>query len=405
MNSHIILGTQFGDEGKGITTDYLANTLTQPLVIRFSGGQQAGHTVVDSFGNRHVFSNFGSGTLRGAPTYWSKYCTFHPNGLTKEYEKLGFLKGNAQKRVKIYVDAMAMVTTPYDILFNQALESARNQKHGSCGVGIGTTVERNTTPYKLYVQDLAHPVILEQKLNAIKLYYDEQVKFSIGAAYYNQWDLEDARKKFLEETKKALDIIEIISEPDMFRTFSNFKNLIFEGSQGILLDMDFGFFPNVTRAHVTSKNAMQILKDFGRNKFGDDDTLNLYYVTRAYQTRHGAGFMTNEHLPLNLKENPLETNVHNEWQTDFRKSVLDIDLLNYALQCDANFHTERSSNKTLVVTCLDQLEGKMQATFKGELQELNPIELGMGRNTYFNTIITSESSCSDNFTKHKRLTL
>ncbi len=59
-----VIGLGFGDEGKGITTDYLCSRANNPLVIRFSGGQQAGHTVVNKFG-KHTFSNFGSGTLRG----------------------------------------------------------------------------------------------------------------------------------------------------------------------------------------------------------------------------------------------------------------------------------------------------------------------------------------------------
>ena len=65
--NYILLGSSFGDEGKGIITDYMCNISTQPLVVRFSGGHNAGHTVVVD-DKKHVFSHFGSGTLRGAPT-------------------------------------------------------------------------------------------------------------------------------------------------------------------------------------------------------------------------------------------------------------------------------------------------------------------------------------------------
>ncbi|MEM9930725.1 MAG: adenylosuccinate synthetase, partial [Bacteroidota bacterium] len=88
MTTHIVLGLAFGDEGKGVTTDYLCRQAERPLVIRFSGGHQAGHTVVSPQGRRHVFSNFGAGTLAGAPTFWSKYCTFHPVGYANEHESL-----------------------------------------------------------------------------------------------------------------------------------------------------------------------------------------------------------------------------------------------------------------------------------------------------------------------------
>ena len=78
MQTNIILGLGYGDEGKGKTTAWLAGQSESPLVIRFSAGHQAGQTVVNDRGQRHVFSNFGSGTFSGVPTYWSAYCTFNP---------------------------------------------------------------------------------------------------------------------------------------------------------------------------------------------------------------------------------------------------------------------------------------------------------------------------------------
>ena len=195
MNAHIILGLGFGDEGKGLMTSYLSQTLYSPLVIRFSGGQQCGHTVVDKKGNRHIFSNFGSGTLDGAPTYWSKYCTFHPNGLLNELKLLKQIGANPI----IYVDNLAQVTTPFDIIYNQALEKSRDVAHGSCGVGIGTTVERNLTPYKLYAQDLAYPNILKQKLYTIFNYYQDKIQKEYVTnkplyEYWCQFNMEDASK-------------------------------------------------------------------------------------------------------------------------------------------------------------------------------------------------------------------
>ena len=87
MMKKAVIGLGCGDCGKGITTDYLCSQAKNPLVVRFSGGQQAGHTVVYN-GMRHTFSNFGSGTLRGAPTFWSKYCTMDPIGIKNEHSVL-----------------------------------------------------------------------------------------------------------------------------------------------------------------------------------------------------------------------------------------------------------------------------------------------------------------------------
>ena len=175
--------------------------------------------------------------------------------------------------------------------------------------------------------------------------------------------MQDAKARFIKSCKEALDIITLIDERAMFYTgrFIEYETVIFEGSQGILLDMDFGFFPNVTRTHTTSKNAFELIDKYYLSD-DKDDRIQTYYVTRAYQTRHGAGYMTNQRIPRNIKDNPLETNVNNEWQSKFRTSVLDLDLINYALDCDSNFN---HGIKNLVVTCLDQIEGKIKMTKDG----------------------------------------
>lgn len=76
MNS-IVIGAGFGDEGKGTMVNYLCKQSNKPLVVRFNGGHQMGHGVVEN-DVRHIFSNFGSGTLVGAPTYISEFCTVDP---------------------------------------------------------------------------------------------------------------------------------------------------------------------------------------------------------------------------------------------------------------------------------------------------------------------------------------
>ena len=130
-----VIGLGFGDEGKGTTTEYLCSQFSNPLVIRFSGGHQAGHTVVHDDVS-HIFSNFGSGTLSGYPTYWSKYCTVYPFALLNELEIL-LEKGITPK---LFIDPQCPITTPYDKEYNQLSE--KKNKHGSCGVGYSATIER-----------------------------------------------------------------------------------------------------------------------------------------------------------------------------------------------------------------------------------------------------------------------
>ena len=118
MKTQLVLGLGYGDEGKGLTTDFLCRQAHHPLVIRFSGGHQAGHTVVDASGKRHVFSSIGAGSMAGAATYWSRYCAFAPENFWKEYQ--AFVGAGASPAPTIYLDALAQVTTPYDVYHNRA---------------------------------------------------------------------------------------------------------------------------------------------------------------------------------------------------------------------------------------------------------------------------------------------
>jgi adenylosuccinate synthase len=317
----IVLGMGFGDEGKGLTTSYLCSKIKDPIVVRFSGGHQAGHTVVHE-GTRHVFSNFGSGTLQGAMSYWSKYCTVHPVGIYNEYLKLGLTD------IKLVVHPLCPVTTPYDIKHNQRTELECN--HGSCGVGFGSTLHRQENHYKLFVQDLFYPAVFQEKLRKIASFYSDLLVS------------EEEMDVFMATVHWLTTFIVVEDESWLPQNGS----VIYEGSQGILLDKDFGFFPNVTRSNTTSRNALEI---------SNNTKEEIFYVTRSYQTRHGNGFMTYETKNLDLKNNELETNKSNPWQGDFRIGTLDRELLNYAIECDNHFSA--GLKKNLVVTCMDQFQG------------------------------------------------
>lgn len=380
MNTKIILGLGYGDEGKGITTDYLCKKSRNPLVIRFSGGHQAGHTVVTEDGTQHVFSSFGAGTLRGIPSYWSKHCSIYPIGFFNELAAL-LEKGISPK---IYVDALALVTTPYDVFHNRNIE--QDNQHGSCGLGFGATVARNRfSPNKLYAQDLFYPDVLEQKLKAIHIYYQQQ-----SGTTFSSKALTEMLEMYLKMLEDIKPYMEIVHEAEFFNHIlekERISDLIFEGSQGILLDMDHGFFPNVTHANTTSKNAMDFIQKYELNQ------PDIYYITRAYQTRHGNGYLSNEGMELNYTANPKETNQYNPWQGKQRCSVLDLDMLDYALQSDANYANE--AQKHLVITCLDQLDGMIQTTRKNKLQSyMNTRNLADTLHVDFHSVLESWSDCS-----------
>lgn len=347
MTNCAVIGLGFGDEGKGVVTDYLCSQFSNPLVIRFTGGHQAGHTVVDG-DKRHIFSNFGSGTLKGHPTFWSKFCTVDPPAIINELNLLVSEVGPFQPQ--LFVDGDCPITTPYDKFYNRQTESSN--QHGSCGVGFGATIEREEKHYSLHFSDLFYPEIFKIKYQMIAEYYRELCP--INSMHEDIFDTDlfkDMNSNFLYACEQ-LPKLNFIEQRTLESIFCS--DYVFEGSQGLLLDQNFGFFPHVTRSNTGSANAVSIV---GTN-------IAYYLVTRAYQTRHGNGPMTNEKRSHTIMADTNETNVDRKWQGKFRRSLLDVDLLEYAINKDKNIAI--SKNKTLVITCLDHIS-KYRFTHKGNI--------------------------------------
>ncbi|WP_299677926.1 adenylosuccinate synthetase [uncultured Tenacibaculum sp.] len=324
----IVIGLGFGDEGKGITTDFLCTKNPEAIVVRFSGGQQAAHTV--KIGDRkHVHSSFCSGALRGLPSYFSEHCTIHPTFLHTELQELKKKKGN----VTLSVHPLAKVTTPFDVWSNR--KNSKNLAHGSCGKGIGATMKRNEGPYKLYAIDLVGPKsMLLEKLNSI-------------ANYYGLFDIP-------ELSAEVTYFLDCVSDLDIkikdYSFLNTYETIIFEGSQGVLLDMNHGTFPNVTYANTTAKNAIEICEKL------NIENIETYYITRSYATRHGNGWMLNEE-ELKLVNTEEETCVYNEFQKHLRTAKLNIPLLLHAKNIDQIYN--KSKKSTLVMTCLDQYQPEL----------------------------------------------
>lgn len=358
FKNHVaVIGLGFGDEGKGVVTSALCSKYPNPIVVRFSGGHQASHTVCQN-GFTHEFSNFGSGTLAGVPTYWSPQCTVEPVGLLTEFNILRE-KGVSEECITLYIDSNCPVTTPYDIYANQL--DAKDDPLMSCGVGFGRTIQREMDNVHLTFSDLFDPVILDIKLELIAEYYKMEIPTI----------------EFLSAVNKITVDTPIYCIHRFNGKPKNFETYIYEGSQGLLLDQDIGFFPYVTRAS-TGAGLLSITEPL----------TEVYYVTRAYQTRHGAGPMTNEDIPIEIK-NSDESNKMNFNQGPFRKSVLDINLLHYGLMKD-RLDMMRGVCQNLVITCVDQVP-KLQYTSNrmvcgphnlSEFVKGIVLELGFDHNVY-----------------------
>jgi adenylosuccinate synthase len=369
MKAGVVIGAGFGDEGKGVVTSLLAADAGEDaLVIRFNGGAQAGHTVV-SGSRRHVFSHFSSGSFTGAATFLSRYFVANPLLFLKEREALGHLG----IRPRILAEADMRITTPFDMLINQMSEIARGaDRHGSCGVGFGETVERSLVPRcRLHFSDLAgDPARCRRRLRALLIEIrDNWVSKRLAAL-----GLADAASRpelaglvtvvgddefiyrWIEDALEFAAGIEI-SNLAPVRTAARHGSLVFEGAQGLLLDQDRGWFPHVTRSNTGLRNVLEIAERAGI------DGLDVTYVTRAYLTRHGRGPLPGElaHAPYSAVVD--ETNVENPYQGRLRYAWLDLDLLGRTIAADLGDARGASAaiSPRLAVTCLDQVEG--QVTF------------------------------------------
>lgn len=387
---YTVVGLGFGDEGKGLTTDYLCRISKNPLVIRYNGGHQAGHNVVFSKEKSHIFSNFGSGTFRGVSTYWSSYCTFFPVYFFDEYVSLGTTPA-------FYLDRLSPVTTHYDLIYNRAIERSRGvDLHGSCGVGFGATVERHyVKKLRFCAEDLLDLEIVKSKLALIKEYYlkklEANTNFKFDAFNHRTEDI-----RFLDSVEKIRDlqdqgVVKFVSESDIFQHNNTWSTYIFEGAQGILLDVEHGFKPHVTKSNTTSKNALEIIE---RNFFKDSIDHKIVYVSRCYHTRHGAGPFGYSSPGLTLRNAERETNTFNTSQGHFKTDFIDVDLVNYALDCDMKYSV--NIPKCLIITCVDQLTTVLGYKKSKKLNFINYVELPDLFNCHFTRCIYSFSNCSDN---------
>lgn len=328
----LVAGLGFGDEGKGSIVDSLVRTTGARWVVRYNGGHQAAHNVVTPGGAHHTFSQWGSGTLAGARTWLSRFMVIDPLAMIKEAEALERL-GVADPFGRLVVDENCLVTTPYHWWMNRVREHARGEeRHGSCGLGVGETVADGLTdPDALRVRDLTNGITVQRKLNRLR---DEKQALaeSLKTTGPRGWfSVGDTISSFVQVGKRLK-----LGRP----VFSADEPLVFEGAQGVLLDEWHGFHPHTTWSTTTFTHAEVLLTELGWR----GERLRLG-VTRAYATRHGVGPFPTESASLCL---PDAHNGSSGWQGAFRVGWLDVVLLRYAVDVCGRVDV-------LAVTCLDRL--------------------------------------------------
>lgn len=354
----VIIGAAYGDEGKGLATDYhAANAGDAGLVVRFNGGAQAGHTVQAPDGRRHVFSHFGAGTFAGVDTHLSRFFVCHPMLFHSERRVLE--AEGLHSRVS--VDPRCPVTTPYDVMLNQLLEASRGSaRHGSCGIGFGETLERQeSSPFSFRVRDLLDPRRAAFRLVQIRDEYVPRRLQALGLESLPEDLRSDAIiERFMDDAEGFLHATDL----GTLAQVGNNRCIIFEGAQGLLLDMDRGCFPYVTRSNTGLKNVVALSKEAGICR------LDVTYACRAYVTRHGAGPLRHELPGKPYVAIDDRTNIGNPWQGQLRFGRLDVDLLARTIRADLEEGEDLVAGTELLLTCLDQTQGILRFVRGGRCQ-------------------------------------
>lgn len=361
----VVIGANYGDEGKGLIVDYFASKAPKDtVVVRFNGGAQAGHTVLTPDKKRHVFSHFGSGTLAGAATYLAKHFVCNPLVFWKESRDLVALGCEPV----IAADPRCFVTTPYDMLINQMIEDSRGDKrHGSVGLGFGETIERNIYPtFQLWKSDLVDKIKLAEKLRFIR---DQWMPTRCAQLHIRQLPKDDHRMsdEILDKTVAAcLAFDGLVTTTGA--EFIERKSIIFEGAQGLCLDMNSLNFPHVTRSNTGLTNVVPIARGLGLE-------LDVFYVTRPYLTKHGAGPLATQYEP----DPPIydETNTSHPYQGTLRFGRMDIGELQNRIATDLK--NWPSAKENVALTCADHVSSERAAELKSKIGNVRLISNGPSR--------------------------
>lgn len=272
----LLLGLQWGDEGKGKIVDVL--TKNYDIIARFQGGPNAGHTLIFD-GNKHVLHTIPSGIFHDrAINIVGNGVVIDPVIFRKEIENLSGY--NIDFKSKLLVSRKAHIILPTHRLLDAASETLKGKaKIGSTLKGIGPTYMDKTGRNGIRIGDLEmdnwkakYRSLAKKHLNLIK-FYDVELEF----------DLEQLELEFFNAIELLRELSFIDSEEYINQALKDGKTILAEGAQGSMLDIDFGTYPFVTSSNTTAAGACTGL-GVAPNKIGD-----VFGIFKAYTTRVGSG--------------------------------------------------------------------------------------------------------------------
>lgn len=309
----VVGGLAFGDEGKGVVTDYLTRRYNADLVVRYNGGPQAAHNVVTDDGRHHTFSQFGAGALAGARTFLSKFMLIDPLALANEAAVLSG-KGVAGPFNLVRIDPQCVVITHYHRAANRARERVRgSNRHGSVGLGVGEARMDELDGTALRFGDLG------DKWRALSII--ERIQARKLREFPRDYALMVEPHVVLSDLQRALAGCDLAAS--WHSVAQSARSIVFEGAQGFLLDETYGFAPYNTWTDCTFNNARVLASEVGINN------LETVGVVRSYYTRHGAGPFPTEQPQWAHTE---RHNATHPWMGKFRCGYFDGSAFEYALE-------------------------------------------------------------------------
>lgn len=321
MQSVAIIGSQWGDEGKGKITDLLG--AKSDLVVRYQGGNNAGHTII--VGDKKIVLHLiPSGILHShSVSVIGHGVVLDPEAFKKEYEEI------SNSGVKITPDNLKIsencsVITHYNRLLDGQREAKGKTKIGTTGKGIGPSYEDKTSRRGLKLRDLLDKDLLHQKLKESMI--EKEILFkhlyeveypSLEEETEKLYSLGQFIKPFIADTFNILD-----------NAFSNNKKILFEGAQGVLLDIDYGSYPFVTSSNTSFGG---IYTGAGVPSNNVDEVIG---ITKAYTTRVGEGPFPTELFDETGKNIQKKGNEFGATTGRTRRcGWLDLPLLKYTVKC------------------------------------------------------------------------
>ncbi|HZQ29988.1 MAG TPA: adenylosuccinate synthase [Patescibacteria group bacterium] len=277
-----VIGSQWGDEGKGKIVDYLSQTAD--YVIRYHGGNNAGHTVINKYGKFGMHLIPAGIFNKKTKTIIANGVIIDPGVLVNEIEMLK--KAGVKLKGRVFISPRCHLIMPYHKMLDRVFEEIKGKnKMGTTGRGIGPCYADKVSYNGIRIQDLLNKKSFSEKLKTQLLVKNKILK-SLGEKPLNQKSIE---KEFLSLFKKIKPFV-AETYPIIQKAIKQNKEVILEGAHGSLLDNDWGPYPFVTASTIVSGGATS---GAGISPF---QMKRVIGVVKAYQTRVGGGPMPTEQL-------------------------------------------------------------------------------------------------------------